>query len=321
MPRGPILLMMIFCGCLAACDRQTPATAAGAPPPAATSLDPNLIHAIAQAIYDTSPPAHPALPWPELAPTIQSAREQLEYLPRLVTPASPADPLAERASSAQLRALAQARHRGIVLRAESARLLAKADPDAAAAELAALVELARHVSAWGSPATAEGAADLIAQSLDAMEQPPGAPMVRALTSAGRAALRSALESLNTNDPAGRMRAMAESSAARIQALRTRAHGPDGPTVVRGVASRYAPSAQLGTPDAIDQATREAFAFSRALADGWNKGSRSAITSRLRARQVEDATGILTVLLGEAPDACDRDAALRARIEHALEELR
>lgn len=294
--------------------------ASGTPAPAG-SVDADLIEAIALTSYQTSPPGHPNLRWAELAPKIEAARRQLARLPELVEPESAANPLGERVTSAQVRAIAEVRRRAMVLRAESARLLAAGDPDGAASVFEGILELARASSTWGTPAAAETSAWLIVQVLDALEQPDAAPMTIALTTASRARLRTALEALDANDPAGRMRAMTETTAARVEALRTRAQGTDGPMVVRGVAARYVPGAELGTAEGIDRVIREAFAFSRALADGWDRSSRSAITVRLRQRQAEDATGVLLVLLGEAPDACDDDARLRERIAGVIEGLR
>lgn len=294
--------------------------ASGTPAPAG-SVDADLIEAIGLTSYQTSPPGHPNLRWAELAPKIEAARRQLARLPEFVEPEAAANPLAERVTSAQVRAIAEVRRRAMVLRAESARLLAAGDPDGAASVFEGILELARASSTWGTPAAAETSAWLIVQVLDALEQPDAAPMTIALTTASRARLRAALEALDANDPAGRMRAMTETTAARVEALRTRAQGTDGPMVVRGVAARYVPGAELGTAEGIDRVIREAFAFSRALADGWDRSSRSAITVRLRQRQAEDATGVLLVLLGEAPDACDDDARLRERIAGVIEGLR
>jgi len=94
-----------------------------------------------------------------------------------------------------------------------------------------------------------------------------------------------------------------------------------PTAVRLVASRYATHAVRAEPEIIERRIEEANAFARALADGWSKPSRSAITQRLRDRQTEDATGVLTLLLSDAADACDADAVLRGRIKAAADALR
>jgi hypothetical protein len=285
------------------------------------AIDADLVEAIAQASYQNSPPSHPTLTWAELAQKIANAREQLNTLPAMSRPAGPADPLAERASSGQMVALAEVRRRASVLRAEAARLLAAADPDGAAAELVEIVKLAEEVAAWGTPATAELAADLIAQTLDALERPDAAPMTIALAPASKQAIGAVLEGLDSNDPAGRLRALTETTARRVEAMRARARSSDGPTAVRDVASRYVPGASLPTAEDAERAIREAFAFSRALADGWDRPSRSAITERLRQRQAEDATGVLVVLLGDAPQACDDDARLRERIADAIKGLR
>lgn len=321
MVRGMLALAMVGCCLLAGCGEAAAPATASPTPVHVGSIDADLVEAIAQASYQTSPPAHPSLEWPALAPKIEAARRQLDHLPDLARPARPADPLAERATSAQVRGLADARRRAMVLRAESARLLAAGDPDGAAAELAGVLDLARNLATWGVPAAAETAAELIARVLDAMGQPDAAAMTIALTTASKARLRSAFEALDANDPAGRMRAIVETTAERVEAMETTARGADGPTVVRGVARRYVPGAAIGTAEAIDRVTREAFAFSRALADGWQKPSRSAITLRLRQRQDEDTTGVLVVLLGDAAEACDDDAQLRERIARAIEGLR
>ncbi|UYV14162.1 MAG: hypothetical protein NCW75_07680 [Phycisphaera sp.] len=326
MVRGVLALVMVGWCLLLGCG-ESPTPAAGAPVPVGTtpgargSIDADLVEAIAQASYQTSPPGHPTLEWAELAPKIEAARHQIGELPGVVKPAAAADPLAERVTSAQIRALAGARGRAMVLRAESARLLAAGYPNAAASELENLLELAQELSAWGLPSAAEASAQMIERALDAMDQPDAAPMTIALATASKTGLREAFEGLDTNDPAGRMRAMTETTAARVEALRSRLRGADGPSAVRAVAGRYVPGAALGTAEGIDRVTREAFAFSRALADGWEKPSRSAITLRLRQRQAEDSTGVLKVLLGEAPDSCDDDARLRERIAGAIEGLR
>lgn len=326
MVRGALVLVMVGCCVLPSCG-EAPSSATGAPLPASgtpvstRSVDAGLVEAIAQASYQTSPPGHPTLAWAELAPKIEAARRQVGQLPKVVEPEPPADWLAERVTSAQVRALAEVRRRGMVLRAESARLLAAGDPDGSALELEGVLELARGLSTWGVPAAAQTSAQMIGRVLDAMEQPDAAPMTIALTAASKARLRRALDGLDANDPAGRMRAMTETTAARVEALRSRGHGADGPSAVRGAAGRYVPGAELGTAEGIDRVTREASAFSRALADGWDQSKRSAITLRLRQRQAEDATGVLLVLLGEAPDACDDDALLRERIAGAIEGLR
>ncbi len=325
MVRGVLALVMVGCCPLLGCG-EAPSPASGSPasvgtPPGPATIDADLVEAIAQASYHTSPPSHPTLGWAELAPKIAEARRQLDQLSPIDKPASPADPLAERVSSVQLKALAEARLRAMVLRAESARLLAAGDADGAAAELSELVGVAQGLSTWGAPATAETAAELIAQVLDALEQPDAAPMTIALTSASKAALRRTLEGLDSNDPAGRLRAITETTTARLEAMRSRARGTDGPTAVRGVSGRYVPGASLGSAEDIDRAIREAFAFSRAIADGWDKPSRSAISVRLRQRQGEDTTGVLIVLLGDTPDACDDDARLRERIAAVIEALR
>lgn len=244
----------------------------------------------------------------------------LGTLEPLRTPAGPRDPLAERIGPERMRAIAEARQRASVHRAEAARLLARGQPDGAAGELTNMLDLARVVSTWGSPSTAEAAADLIEAVLEALSQPDGVPLSRALTSSGGAAIRAGFARLDSNDPAGRMRAVVETIATRESALRSLMDESNGEALVRGVASRYAPSAELGSAEAIDRSVREAVAFSRALADGWDRPSRVAITTRLRQRQGADRTGVLIVLLGEAPEACDADADLRARIAAAVERL-
>lgn len=321
MVRCVLALVMVGCCVLPGCgEAGSPAPASGTPVPMG-SIDADLAEAIAQASYQTSPPGHPSLEWAELAPQIEAARRQMDQLPGLAKPEPPADPLAERVSSAEVRALVEVGRRAMVLRAESARLLAAGDPDGAAAVLEGVLDLARQASAWGVPAVAETAAELIGRVLDAMDQPAAAPMTIALTTASKSRLRTALEALDANDPAGRMRAITERTPARFEALRVRARGADGPTAVRSVAGRYVPGASLGTPEEIDRVTGEAFSFSRALADGWEKPTRSAITLRLRQRQEDDATGVLVVLLGDAAEACDDDARLRERIAAAIEGLR
>lgn len=320
-----VILMMagvLIAGVLTGCgESSAPATARAAAPGSQDNLDPRLVDAIALVSYGTSPPGHPSLGWSELAPRIAAARSQLDKRPGLARPARAEDPLAERISSDQARTLSQARRRAMVMRAEAARLLARGDPDASAEELAAMLGLAGVVAGWGTPASAETSAAIIASVLDALAQPDNAALLRALSTGARARLRHGLAGLDANDPAGRLRAIIETIAAREAAMRSRSEGPDGPVVVRGIASRYAPGADRATAEELDRVMREAVAFSRAMADGWDKPSRSAITARLRQRQAEDPTGVLIVLLGEAPDACDADAQLREHIGRVMERLR
>lgn len=311
---GAVLLLM-GCG-----EGAAPASASAAPASDRRMAE-DVLEMIGSVSFETSPPGHPSLAWPELAPRIRAARSELRLIGPLPEPKAIGDALDERIGSDHLRSVAAARARALILRAEAGRLLAMGRPDDAARELAHMLRLARTVSTWGAPGTAEAAADIINRVLEAMDQPANAPMTLALTSRGKSALLEAFGDLDDNDPAGRMRAMVESFARREEALRERAAGEDGPVVVRRVASRYASGASLGTPESIERAVREANAFSRALADGWDRSTRSAITTRLRQRQAEDATGVLIVLLGEAPDACDADARLRERIEAAGESLR
>ncbi len=321
MLQGVLALVMVGCCLLQGCGEAVGPAPASGTPASTRGVDGQLVEVIAQMTYRTSPPAHPSLPWAELAPQIEAARRQVVGLPELTKPTLAADPLAERMTSRQVAALADARRRAMVLRAESARLLAAGDPDGAAVELENVLRLAATLSTWGMPTAAEASAETIELVLDAMEQPEAAAMTLALTGASRARLRAALERLNTDDPAGRLRALTETTASRVEAMRERAVGADGPTAVRGVAGRYVPGATLGTTEDIDRLTREAFAFSRALADGWARPSRSAITMRLRQRQADDGTGVLAVLLAGVPDACDGDAGLRERIAREIEGLR
>ncbi|MEQ8316581.1 MAG: hypothetical protein RIE77_11960 [Phycisphaerales bacterium] len=300
---------------------DAPATASAAPqPPSRAGLDPDRVSAIAMASYATSPPSHPKLSWPDLAPLIDAAHQELSELEPMATPAGPPDPLAERIGSERVQAIAEARRRATVLRAEAARLLARGQPDEAAREFAHMLEVARVVSTWGSPSTAEASADVIESVIEALGQPDGAPLSRALTSIGSAEIRSGFARLDANDPAGRMRAVVETIATRESALRSLMDERNGEALVLGVATRYSPAAELGSNEDIDRFAREAVAFSRALADGWDRSSRSAITTRLRQRQAEDPTGVLIILLGEAPDACDADADLRTRIAEVVEQL-
>lgn len=314
------MIMLAATLALAGCGEATAPASAAPESTRAESIDAAQVAVIARATYATSPPGHPDLAWPELALEIKAARTELERLVPLIKPSGPRDPLAERIGSDRVRAITGARTRAMVHRAESARLLARGQPDEAAEELAAILGIAREVSAWGSPATAEASADHIKLVLDALQQPESAPLARALTSSGGNILRDAFARLDANDPAGRMRAIVESIASRETALRSLMDGEDGPALVRAVATRYVPSADLASIQAIDRSAREALAFSRALADGWDRSSRPAITNRLRERQAGDATGVLVVLLGEAPDACDSDAELRARIAETVERL-
>ncbi|MFI4917090.1 MAG: hypothetical protein ACIAS6_11365 [Phycisphaerales bacterium JB060] len=320
-----ILLMMagvLIAGMLSGCgESSAPATVRAAAPGSQDNLDQGLVDAIARASYGTSPPGHPSLGWAELAPRIAAARSQLDKRPALDRPARSKDPLAERISSVQARTLSQARQRAMVMRAEAARLLARGTSDQSAQELVAMLTLADVVAGWGTPASAETSAWIIASVLDALAQPDNAALSRALSTGARARLRHGLSELDANDPAGRLRAITETIAAREAAMRSRSEGPDGPVVVRGIASRYAPGADRATAEELDRLMREAVAFSRAMADGWDKPSRPAITARLRQRQAEDPTGVLVVLLGEAPDACDADAQLRERIGRMVERLR
>lgn len=319
-PLAMFVLLPAIALVLSGCGEATAPASAAQDSVRAESIDTARAGIIARASFATSPPGHPDIAWPQLAVEIEQAHVELQGLPPLEDPLGPLDPLAERIGSDRVRAIAQARSRALVHRAESARLLARGQPDEAAAELAEILEIAQEVSTWGAPATAEASADQIEFVLDALQQPDGAPLARALTSSGGRALRDALGRLDANDPAGRMRAIVESIAVREKALRSLMDGDDGPALVRAVATRYAPDAELGSTQAIDRSAREAIAFSRALADGWDKTSRSAITNRLRERQDEDLTGVLVVLLGEAPDACDADAALRERIAEMVGRL-
>ena len=320
MVRVILALVAVMFGLSGCGERPAPAGAAE-PAMAPERMDTQLVHGIALASYHTSPPQHPSMAWPELARTIEQARIQLEQMQALAKPAALADPLAERVSSAQLTAIAEARTRASVYRAEAARLLARGDADGAGHELALALGVAREMAAWGVPAAAEASAEVIGTVLDALKQPDAAAMTIAMSTQARAEMANTLQQLDRIDPAGRMRAMVESTSARVAELEERAQGADGPTAVREVASRYVPGAQRGDAKQIERSMAEARAFARALADGWDKPSRSAITTRLRDRQAEDAAGVLAVLLADAGDACDADARLRQRIAEAIEALR
>lgn len=311
--------LVVFCA--AGCD-DGPAPAAGAEPVHAIQrADAASIDMIAQAAWRTSPPVHPTMSWPELAPIIESARAQIGTMDALERPAAPSDVLAERIGAGQLRAIAAARERVLVYRAEAARLLARGDADGAWLELALVLGVSRELAGWGFPGAAEAAAEAIDTVLTALDQPDAARMTLAMSPWARTEARSALLGLDRTDPAGRLRGVVESSTARAIALERRAQGADGPAAVREVATRYVRAAERGDGQQIERLTSEARAFARAMADSWDKPMRSAVTERLRQRQTEDGTGVLVVLLADAADACDADGALRDRIARAVEDLR
>lgn len=324
-------LMIALLGLAAGCEDRvdTPAAALqGSAEPGSVlrpspspNPDPSIPEAIGRLDFETSPPTAPDMKWSELTPMIEAARAQLSSDPIVEAPAAAADPLAERTTAAQLRAIAAAGGQAMVYRAEAARLVARGDPDAAAIELARVLDLARSLATWGVPSAAEASARMIAIVLDAVEQPRAAPAPGAMSPAARSVLRDALAGLDSTDPAGRMRAMVETHADRSRALAEHAAGADGPTVVRSIASRYRRGVVRGSPADIQRSIEEASAFAMALADTWDKPARSAVTQRLRERTQANGSGVLTILLGEAPDACDADAQLRARIATAIEGLR
>ena len=307
--------------CASGCD-DGPAPAAGMEPVRALErADASTIELIAQASARTSPPTHPTLSWGELAPIVEAARRDVGAMGELQRPATPSDVLAERIGARQLQALAAARERVLIHRAEAARLLARGDADGAWLELARVLGVSRELAGWGFPGAAEAAAEAIDTVLVALNQPDAAPMTLAMSPQARGWSLAALMGLDRTDPAGRMRAMVESTTARVAALEQRARGADGPSAVREVASRYVRTAERGEALEIERLTKEAQSFARAMADSWGKPMRSAVTERLRQRQGEDATGVLEVLLADAADACDADQALRARIAGAVEALR
>ena len=320
-----VLVLALLAG--AGCDeRPAPAAAVAAHPATVGSseiqrVDPDFLAAIAKASFATSPPGHESLTWPELAPKIEAAREQLDALGPMVRPKPPRDPLAERANSSQFRAIAAARERALVYRAEAARLLARGDADRAGDELVHILVVSAELASWGYPASAEAASEVIEMALDALRQPDSAAMEIAMGVPSRARVQRALERLNAQDPAGRLRAMVQSASVRAAGLEQRARGADGPAAVYEVASRYVPRARLDDARTINRRIDEGRAFARALADSWDKPMRSAVTERLRGRQADDDTGVLTVLLADSADACDADHALRARIAEAIEALR
>lgn len=295
-------------------------------PAATTPLEPHgpdaaVVSALAQADFSVSPPRHPTLAWAELAPLIEAAAQAERSRNVPARPDLPVDPLAQRLTSAQARDISTIRDRALVLRADAARKVAAGDFDSAADALIAIVELARGLSVWGVPSASEASASLIELVLDALELPGSAPVLRVLSPDARSRLRGSLASLGTRDPAGRIRAMIESSSARIGAMRSRAMGVDGPSAVLDVAGRYRPGAVRATPFDIERLIGEAEAFSVALGDSWDRPMRSAVSKRLHDRQREDETGLLLVLMGHAPEACEADAALRARIGEAVKALR
>lgn len=311
---------LVFAGCSES-DRSVAPTLLSDVGTVGEGLDASSVSTIVQADFSTSPPTHPTLGWAELAPMIEAAAVVVESLPRPERPDLPMDPLAERLTSVQASALSEARDRALVLRAEAGRRVALGDFDGAADALIGVLGLAGALSEWGVPAAAEASASLIELVLDALESPARAPVVRAMSPPAQGRLRDAFASLGRTDPAGRVRAMVESSTTRIAALRSRAMGTDGPTVARAAAIRYTPGSGLSTPDRIDAHIREAEAFVRALGDSWDRPMRSAVSKRLRDRQREDESGVLVLLLGHAPDACEADALLRERIAHAIGALR
>lgn len=242
-------------------------------------------------------------------------------MPEPSRPGGSGDVLAAWTTGAQLAGLSGARDRALVLRAEAGRLVARGDFDGAAEALAGLLELARALSGWGVPAAAEASAWLIEMALDAMAAPRSAPVVRAMSASGRARLHGALASLDGADPAGRLRAMVETTRTRIAALRGRSVGADGPSVVRAAAGRYTPGAGLATPEGLGVLIDEAGAFAHTLEEQWGGPMRAAVSLRLDERQREDGTGVLALLLGPAARACEADAVLRGRVARALEALR
>ena len=322
---GVLAMLACWLG-LAGCDERSPTRPGSAVlgtdgfDPLLEDIEPSLLEVTARADYSTSPPTHPTLAWRELAAAIEHARGQLELVQPLVEPERPDNPLAERSSTAQMRAVTNARHRLMVLRAEAARLLATGDVDGAAVELVGMLDVPRALVSWGVPVAAEAAAEGIEMLLNALDQPAASPLRAAISPEVGSTLRASLRRLDASDPAGRMRAMVESTMRRTSALRRHAEGRDGPTAVRAIASRYRRGAVLAEPELLGRLLDEADAFARALADGWDKPTRSAITERLRQRQGEDETGVLLLLLGDAPEACDADARLRERIDAALETL-
>ncbi|GIW74080.1 MAG: hypothetical protein KatS3mg103_0602 [Phycisphaerales bacterium] len=271
--------------------------------------------------YATSPPRHPELAWPALAERIAQARQELVGLSPVLVPPGPVDPLAERASSAQRRAVAVARRRAAVHRAEAARLVATGRIDAAADELAEALAVARQLARWGEPVAAQASAEVIEMVLDALAQPAAAPLQRALGPRARGRLAEALQTLDRQDPAGRLRAVVESVGRRQRALARAARGPDGPTVVRRAARRLVHDAARADARTIERLADEAQAFATALADAWDKPTRSAVVARLADRQGQDTTGVLVLLLGDAARACEDDASLRPRLQRAIEALR
>jgi len=280
-----------------------------------------LVAVLRRADFATSPPSHPELSWPLLAPKIKQVRSMLADTPVLQEPTTARRPLAERASSAHFAELSLARERALVHRAEAARLVAAGYPDAAVDELASVLYVAGLLATWGVPVAAEASAELIEMVLFALQQPLAAPLPDALSAEARLAMLAVLDELNETDPAGRLRSMVESTGERIAALSTLAQGADGPNVVRAAASRYRRGALRGQPEQIERLLDEARSFARALADGWDRPTRSAITQRLRSRQAEDATGVLELAMGDAADACTDDARLRGRISSSKERLR
>lgn len=256
-----------------------------------------------------------------MAPMVEVWALQVRSMPEPSRPGGSGDVLAAWTTGAQLAGLSGARDRALVLRAEAGRLVARGDFDGAAEALAGLLELARALSGWGVPAAAEASAWLIEMALDAMAAPRSAPVVRAMSASGRARLHGALASLDGADPAGRLRAMVETTRTRIAALRGRSVGADGPSVVRAAAGRYTPGAGLATPEGLGVLIDEAGAFAHTLEEQWGGPMRAAVSLRLDERQREDGTGVLALLLGPAARACEADAVLRGRVARALEALR
>ena len=322
------MLLILVSGVLMGCGEPAQSEAATAH----TASDPKIgaaadsqgligIGEIRTTTYETSPPSHPSLAWPELAPRIELARQQLDEMPAIGRPRPSTRPLAERATSEQFAHISAARDRAVVLRAEAARHVATGYPDAAVEELINLVGVSRELASWGVPAAAEGSAMMIDIALSALEQPRAAPLRDALSPAARARMIQGLESLEQTDPVGRLRAMVESASSRANALLQLSQGSDGPSAVRATAARYRRQAERGEAQEISRLLQESRAFAIALADGWDRPTRSAITERLRQRQAEDATGVLEVVFGETADACDADALLRERIARTIEALR
>ena len=322
------LVLILVAGGLMGCDEPARSEAAIARPYAASSetiaaQSTGLIGiaAIRGASFDTSPPTHPSLSWPQLAPRIESARQRLREMPALERPRPSTRPLAQRATSEQFAHIAEARERAVVLRAEAARRVASGYPDAAVDELIDLLGVSRSLASWGVPAAAEASAQVIDMALTAIEQPRAARLAAAWSPEARSRMLHELELLDLTDPAGRLRAIVESASSRTDALSELSQGRDGPSAVRSTASRYHRAAELGRAKDIERLLDESRAFAMALADGWDRPTRSAITERLRQRQTEDTTGVLEVVLGEAADACDADVLLRERIERSIEALR